>query len=148
MIVLIGATTENPFFEVNAPSCEVEPVAARTALARRVAEVVDRGSGPRDRRRTRMRSAALIGLADGDARAVLTTLAVAVALAGTLAGHTSNTSNEPATPDCTTTGRAITMTRSAPSSNRSGDPIPTPACTGWPGCSKPGRTPGTSPGRW
>ena len=82
--MLIGATTENPFFEVNAPLLSaIHPVAARAADRRRPG----RGGGPRARRpRTprpsRTAVAALVGLADGDARAVLTTLEVALALAG------------------------------------------------------------------
>ena len=35
-----------------------------------------------------------------------------------------------------------------PSSRASGAPTPTPACTGWPACSRPGRTPGSSPAGW
>ncbi|MGA2836745.1 MAG: replication-associated recombination protein A [Acidimicrobiales bacterium] len=83
LLVLIGATTENPFFEVNAPLLSrstlwrLEPLSDED-----LAEVVDRalaaegGSAQPDAVR------ALVGLADGDARAVLTTLEVALALAG------------------------------------------------------------------
>src|SRR3954454_20256676 len=82
VIVLIGATTENPFFEVNAPLLSrstlfrLEPLPAESltalvhrALEREGAEADDEAVG------------FLIGLVDGDARAALTALEVALALA-------------------------------------------------------------------
>jgi putative ATPase len=82
VITLIGATTENPFFEVNAPLLsrstvfKLEPLSPddlRTVVARALdvedasadADAVDH----------------LVDIADGDARAALTTLEVALALA-------------------------------------------------------------------
>lgn len=83
LIVLIGATTENPFFEVNAP------LLSRSTLWRleplsldELAEVVGRGLEAEGTTATAEAVEALTGLADGDARAALTTLEVAVALAG------------------------------------------------------------------
>jgi putative ATPase len=83
LIVLIGATTENPFFEVNAP------LLSRSTLWRleplsldELAEVVARGLDAEGATATPEAIEALTGLADGDARAALTTLEVAVALAG------------------------------------------------------------------
>jgi putative ATPase len=81
-ITLIGATTENPSFAVNAPllsRCKVFRLApsARTSSAR-----CSRARSPR-KRATRARSAdhdallALAKIADGDARRALTTLEVA-----------------------------------------------------------------------
>lgn len=82
LLVLIGATTENPFFEVNAP------LLSRSTLWRLeplgdgdLAEVVARGLGAEGATADPDAVAALVGLADGDARAVLTTLEVALALA-------------------------------------------------------------------
>jgi putative ATPase len=68
-LVLIGATTENPFFSVNAP------LLSRSSLFR--LEPLD------DRERASAEPdavATLIGLVDGDARAALTTLEVAIAI--------------------------------------------------------------------
>jgi len=83
LLVLIGATTENPFFEVNAP------LLSRSTLWRleplsdgELAEVVARGLAAEGGSADPDAVAALVGLADGDARAVLTTLEVALALAG------------------------------------------------------------------
>ena len=83
LLVLIGATTENPFFEVNAP------LLSRSTLWRlepltdeELAEVVARGLDAEGATAEPDAVAALVGLADGDARAVLTTLEVALALAG------------------------------------------------------------------
>ncbi len=84
LLVLIGATTENPFFSVNAP------LLSRSTLWRLepltdddLAEVVGRGLAAEDTSAEPDAVAALVGLADGDARAVLTTLEVAMAIAGT-----------------------------------------------------------------
>jgi putative ATPase len=83
LLVLIGATTENPFFEVNAPLLSrstlwrLEPLSADE-----LGEVVARGLAAEHTTAEEDAVAALVGLADGDARAALTTLEVAVALAG------------------------------------------------------------------
>jgi putative ATPase len=83
LLVLIGATTENPFFQVNAP------LLSRSTLWRleplsddELGEVVARGLAAEGGAAEPDAVAALVGLADGDARAVLTTLEVALALAG------------------------------------------------------------------
>ena len=85
LLVLIGATTENPFFEVNAP------LLSRSTLWRleplslpELDQVVGRGLDALGATAEPEAVSALIGLADGDARAVLTTLEVAVALAGSV----------------------------------------------------------------
>ncbi len=83
LIVLVGATTENPFFQVNAPLLSrstlwrLEPLSA-DELTEVVARALDVEGAVADSDAV----AALVGLADGDARAVLTTLEVALALAG------------------------------------------------------------------
>ena len=87
LLVLIGATTENPFFEVNAPLLSrstlwrLEPLGADE-----LAGVVARGLAAEGATAAPDAVAALVGLADGDARAVLTTLEVALALAAAGAG--------------------------------------------------------------
>ncbi len=82
ILTFIGATTENPFFELNAPLLSratlfrLEPL-DKEALRR----LVDRAL---DRERARAEPAAkdlIAELADGDARAALTTLEVSLALA-------------------------------------------------------------------
>jgi len=83
LIVLVGATTENPFFEVNAPLLSrstlwrLEPLTPDdlAAVARRALAV--EGGAIDDEA-----LAALVVVADGDARALLTTLEVALALSG------------------------------------------------------------------
>ena len=83
LIVLVGATTENPFFEVNAP------LLSRSTLWRleplgvdELREVVARGLVAEGATAEEEAVEALVATADGDARAALTTLEVAVALAG------------------------------------------------------------------
>jgi putative ATPase len=82
LLTLIGATTENPFFEVNAP------LISRSTLFRLaplgdddLALVVERGLAAEGATAAPDALAHLVDLADGDARAALTTLEVALALA-------------------------------------------------------------------
>lgn len=82
LIVLIGATTENPFFSVNAP------LLSRSTLWRlepltdaEMAEVVDRALRHEGAQATEEARRALVAIADGDARAALGTLELALALA-------------------------------------------------------------------
>jgi putative ATPase len=81
-LVLIGATTENPYFEVNAAlisrstQWRVRPLDATSLGA-----LVDRGLAIRGAALDDDARAALVAVADGDGRAVLTTLDVALALA-------------------------------------------------------------------
>jgi len=88
VIVLIGATTENPFFEVNPPLMSratlwrLEPIGdADMATLLRRGLVAERAEAADDV------VAAIVGAAEGDARAALTTLEVAVALAWARAGE-------------------------------------------------------------
>jgi putative ATPase len=83
LVVLIGATTENPFFEVNAPLLSRSTLWRLEPLSlEELEEVVTRGLAAEGASADADAVAALVGLADGDARAVLTTLEVAMALAG------------------------------------------------------------------
>jgi len=84
ILTLIGATTENPFFEVNAPLLSrstlfrLEPIAPED-LERLLRRALEREGATAD-------DDALAHLAlavDGDARAALTTLEVAIAIAAT-----------------------------------------------------------------
>ena len=81
-IVLIGATTENPFFEVNAA------LMSRTSLWRlhpltrdHLQTLVDRGVALREVSIDEAAMDALVNSADGDARSALTTLDTAIILA-------------------------------------------------------------------
>jgi putative ATPase len=81
-LVLVGATTENPFFSVNAP------LLSRSTLFRlepldeaALTEVVHRALTREEATADDDAVAALVGLVDGDARAALTSLEVALALA-------------------------------------------------------------------
>ena len=83
LLVFIGATTENPFFEVNAPLLSRSTLWRLEPLSdEELTEVVARGLRAEGAEAEPDAVAALVGLADGDARAVLTTLEVALALAG------------------------------------------------------------------
>lgn len=82
LLVLIGATTENPFFQVNAPLLSRSTLWRLEPLSdEELADVVGRGLAAEQASAEPDAVAALVGLADGDARAVLTTLEVALALA-------------------------------------------------------------------
>ena len=83
LVVLVGATTENPFFEVNAAPHEPDhALAARAALATTTWPPWCSGaSWPRRPTADDDAVAALVAAAEGDARSALTTLEVAVALA-------------------------------------------------------------------
>lgn len=90
-IVLIGATTENPFFEVNAA------LMSRTSLWRlhpltrdHLKTLIDRGVALREVSIDEAAMDALANSADGDARSALTTLDTAIILAK--ANHRSNVS--------------------------------------------------------
>jgi putative ATPase len=87
-VVLIGATTENPFFALNAP------LLSRSTLFRfellspdELADVATRALSSEGATIDADALAACCGLAEGDARAVLTSLEVAIAIA-TAAGTT------------------------------------------------------------
>jgi putative ATPase len=82
-LVLIGATTENPFFSVNAPLLSrsslfrLEPLtdSEMTTIIERALEREGAAAEPEA-------IATLVGLVEGDARAALTTLEVAMAISG------------------------------------------------------------------
>jgi putative ATPase len=88
LVVLIGATTENPFFEVNAPLMSratlwrLEPIGDDDMAA-----LVRRGLDVEHAEADDETVGAVVGAAEGDARAALTTLEVAVALASAREGR-------------------------------------------------------------
>jgi putative ATPase len=82
-LVLIGATTENPFFSVNAP------LLSRSSLFRleplndsEMSTILERALEHEGASAEPDAITTLIGLVDGDARAALTTLEVAIAISG------------------------------------------------------------------
>jgi putative ATPase len=82
VLTLIGATTENPFFEVNAPLISRSTVFRLHPLAGpELASVVDRAVAGEGASIGDDARAHLVDIAGGDARAALTTLEVALALA-------------------------------------------------------------------
>ena len=153
-VTLVAATTENPSFSV------ISPLLSRSLLLRLesltdddIREVVDRavtadrGLGGRFELDADARDH-VVRLAGGDARRALTYLEAAAG-AATWPGPTGSRSRRrrprPTRPLSATTGTATsTTTSSARSSSRSAAPTPTPRCTTWPGCSRRGRTRGSS----
>lgn len=92
LIVLIGSTTENPSFEVNAPLLsrttvfQLQPLNEDELrlILKRAIEDQERGVSGKDGERLELNdevSELLVGLADGDARVLLTLLEMAVAAA-------------------------------------------------------------------
>ncbi len=82
LVVLIGATTENPFFEVN------PPLLSRSSLWRlrplspeNLRTLIERGLTAEEASATDEAIDAVVAACEGDARAALTTIEVAVALA-------------------------------------------------------------------
>jgi putative ATPase len=89
VLTLVGATTENPYFEVNAPLLSrstlfrLEPLSAEA-----LRQVVDRALVAEGATADDEALDFVIGMVDGDARAALTSLEVALALAAADGGRT------------------------------------------------------------
>ncbi len=82
-ITLIGATTENPFFEVNGPLLSRSTLFRLEPLhAEALAVLLRRGLEAEEATIDDDAAVFLVDLVDGDGRALLTTLEVAVAVAG------------------------------------------------------------------
>lgn len=82
LVVLVGATTENPFFEVNPPLMSRATLWRLEALGDEdMGVLISRGLEAEGAVASSEAVDALIGAAEGDARSALTTLEVAVALA-------------------------------------------------------------------
>jgi putative ATPase len=95
LVVLIGATTENPFFEVNAPLMSRATLWRLEPLSEDDLRVlVARGLAAEDAQAEDEAVEALVATADGDARAALTTLEVAVALAAARTGSLEGAGND------------------------------------------------------
>jgi putative ATPase len=147
-ISLIGATTENPYYEINSPLLSrmrvyrLEPLSADA-----LGEVVDRALADPERglggtvTLTDEGRATLLDLAGGDARQALNVLQSAAVTAGE--GDRSRPSRSPRRPSTgssPTTGPATSTTRRRrPSSRACAATIPTPRSTGWRAWSRRGR---------
>jgi putative ATPase len=82
LVVLVGATTENPFFEVNPPLLSRATLWRLQPLEDAELEVViGRGLTMEGAQADKDAVAALVSVSDGDARSALTTLELAVSLA-------------------------------------------------------------------
>jgi putative ATPase len=82
LVVFIGATTENPFFTVNAPLLSRSTLWRLEPLSdRELSEVLDRALDEEKASVTDEARRRLVSVADGDARALLGTLEIALALA-------------------------------------------------------------------
>ena len=83
VLTLIGATTENPFFEVNAPLISRSTVFRLEPLSQdELRTLTARALEHEGRKATSDAIDHLVNMVDGDARAALTTLEVAMAIAG------------------------------------------------------------------
>ncbi len=83
LIVFVGATTENPFFSVNSPLLSRSTMWRLEPLSDdEVRQVVRRASTHEHAELTDEALEALVSVAEGDARAALGTLEVAIALSG------------------------------------------------------------------
>jgi putative ATPase len=83
VLTLIGATTENPYFEVNAPLLSRSTLFRLEPLSPEALRVVlDRALAAEGATADDEAIGFVIGMVDGDARAALTTLEVALAIAG------------------------------------------------------------------
>jgi putative ATPase len=88
LVVFIGATTENPFFEVNPPLLSRASLWRLHALSPdNLRVLVRRGLDLEDADATDEAIDAVVAASEGDARAALTTVEVAVALARPAAGE-------------------------------------------------------------
>ncbi|MHB2023537.1 MAG: replication-associated recombination protein A [Mycobacteriales bacterium] len=82
-LTLVGATTENPFFEVNGPLLSRSTLFRTEPLDRQALRtLLDRGLEAEGASIQEQAAEAIIDSVDGDGRALLTTLEVALAIAG------------------------------------------------------------------
>jgi putative ATPase len=91
LVVLIGATTENPFFEVNPPLLSRASLwRLRPLSADNLRTLIHRGLEAEDASADDDAVDAVVAACEGDARAALTTIEVAVALSRSSAGAASS----------------------------------------------------------
>ena len=134
IVTLIGATTENPFFEVNAPLSAAQPSFVwNHSAAADLTVVVERALDAEQATAAPEALSHLVDIAEGDARIALTTVETALALA--LAGGRRQIDLEDVEQArrhaCFVTAMTSTTTSFLPLSRRSGDRIPMLASTSW-----------------
>ena len=144
LVVLIGATTENPFFEVNPPLLSRSSLwRLRPLSAENLRALVRRGLEAEEASADDDAIDAVVAACEGDARAALTTVEVAVALApgaaagaapGDRAGRPDHGRHGPGPrrPAVPPGGRRALRPDQRPDQERAAGPIPTPASTGCP----------------
>ena len=157
-VVLIGATTENPFFEVNPALVsrsrifQLKPLSSddlRT-IAERTLKDQERGYGAYQVSIEPEALEHLVDVSGGDARTLLNALELAVETTPERFPPSPESRSASACPSprrassaawCSTTRKATTTsTPSAPSSRACAARTPTPRCTGWRAWCTPGRT--------
>ena len=152
LVTLIGATTENPYFEVNSALLSRCQVVELEALSDdEVAEVVRRGAAAIGAEVTDELVALIARRAGGDARTALTTIELAWETAQAEGAPLAERHVDDAArkrPLATTRAPTSTTTSSPRSSSRCAAPIPTRPSTTSPRCSRAARTRASSPGGW
>jgi putative ATPase len=156
-VILIGATTENPYFEVNkalVSRSRIFQLRSLTeddlrAVARQALAETERGYGQLKVNLTNEALDHLVNVANGDARAVLNALELAVETTPPDAYGLINLTIEVA--EESIQRRAVLYDKDGdapflPLSNRCAAPTWTPLCTGWLKWSMPGKTRASSSG--
>lgn len=152
-LILIGATTENPYFEVNSALIsrsvifELKPLTKEDVgvLLNRAVYDKERGMGSYDAVLEPEAEEFLADIAGGDARKALNAIELAVLTTERSADGKIHITREVAS-ECiqkrvwcsTIRPGTTTTTRSLPLSRVCGAPIPMPRSIIWPGCSMPG----------
>ena len=136
-LVLVGATTENPYFEVNtALISRSRVVELRSLTDEDIAKLIDRALGDERGlagayRLTDEAREALIVLSGGDGRSALTSLELAAQMANLSRSTAMRSGSRTRTAACRTTRTRTCITTSSPrSSSRCAEATPTPCCTG------------------
>jgi putative ATPase len=150
LVTLIGATTENPYFEVNSAllsRCQIYELEPLGEEELRV--IVERGVEALGAELPEEVAALVARRAGGDARNALNILELAVQTARAEGARVTDehVGTPPASGRSSTTRVATrTTTSSRPSSSRCAAPTRTPPSTTWRRCSRAARTPATSRG--
>ena len=158
-VILIGATTENPSFEVNAPLLSRSRVVVLQALDDSDIETIitramcddDRGLGIRRLTLPNEARSLLVNLANGDARFALNTLEFAAAGSGRRRARSMPSAcfrqhSAARPPTISRVKHTLTLFRHC--TRRCEAPIPTPRSIGWHGCWSEVTTRSMSHGAW
>jgi putative ATPase len=152
LVTLIGATTENPYFEVNSALLSRCTVIELTALSdEELVVILERGLQMLDAEAPREVLELLAGRAGGDARAALQILELAAATANTEGGaigaeHVLDAARKRPLLYDRKGDQHYDFASAFIKAMRGGDPMR--RCTTSPRCSRPARTRGSSRGAW